>query len=105
MAVRLRYRPSRRRLRQHARDQSAGRVGNAGKGILTGPGYSGTDFSLMKRFSVGENKSLQFRAEVFDATNHANFFPVTTVADSATFGTTGSALDNRQIQFGLKFVY
>ena len=84
---------------------AAGSVGNAGKGILTGPGYSGTDISLMKRFSVGENKNLQFRAEVFDATNHANFFPVTTVADSATFGTTGSALDNRQIQFGLKFNY
>lgn len=83
----------------------AGSVGNAGKGILTGPGYSGMDFSLMKRFYVGESKNLQFRVEVFNALNHANFYPVTTVADAATFGTTGTALDSRQIQLGLKFNY
>jgi len=82
-----------------------GVVGNAGKGILTGPGYSGMDISLMKRFYVQEGKNVQFRLEVFNALNHANFFPVTTVADTATFGTTGTALDNRQIQLGLKFNY
>jgi hypothetical protein len=84
---------------------AAGSVGNAGKGILTGPGYAGVDFSLMKRFYIGESRNLQFRAEVFNALNQANFFPVTTVSDAATFGTTGTALDSRQIQFGLKFNY
>jgi hypothetical protein len=84
---------------------AAGSVGNAGKGILTGPGYNGMDISFMKRFAVGESRNLQFRAEIFDALNRANFFPVATVADAATFGTTGTALDNRQIQFGLKFNY
>jgi hypothetical protein len=80
-------------------------VGNAGKGILTGPGYNGMDVSLMKRIIVGERKDIQFRAEFFDALNHSNFYPVSTVEDAATFGTTGLALDNRQIQFGLKFNY
>ncbi len=82
-----------------------GVVGNAGKGILTGPGYSGMDISLMKRFYISENKNVQFRVEVFNALNHANFFPVTSVFDTATFGTTGTALDSRQIQLGLKFNY
>ncbi len=83
----------------------AGSVGNAGSGILTGPGYQGADVSLMKRFTFAENKNAQFRFEVFNALNHANFYPVATVWDAATFGTTGSALDNRQIQLGIKLNY
>jgi len=83
----------------------AGQTGNAGVGILTGPGYQGMDASLMKRFSVGENKNVQFRVEMFNVLNHANFWPVATVSDAPTFGTSPAALDPRQIQLGLKFNY
>jgi hypothetical protein len=82
-----------------------GSVGNAGKGSLIGPGYRGTDFSLMKRFHFGESKDLQFRAELFNALNQANFTSVSTVFNASTFGTAGAALDSRQIQLGLKFIY
>jgi len=80
-----------------------GSTGNAGTGILTGPGYAGLDASLMKRFFFGESRNLQFRAEVFNVLNHANFWPVFTVADAGPFGTSPAALDPRQIQLGLKF--
>jgi hypothetical protein len=82
-----------------------GSTGNAGKGSLIGPGYVGTDFSLLKRFSVRESQSLQFRLEVFNALNQSNFFAPTVTFDSAAFGTTGTALDNRQIQLGLKYIW
>jgi len=82
-----------------------GSVGNAGKGVLTGPGYAGTDISLLKRVRFAENKDLQFRFEFFNALNQANFYPLTAGFDNPRFGTTGSAYDARQIQAGLKFMF
>jgi hypothetical protein len=82
-----------------------GSVGNAGKGSLVGPGYSGTDISLLKRLAVRENQNLQLRIEVFNVLNQANFYPVSTSYGPATFGTVGTALDSRQIQIGLKYMF
>ena len=50
-----------------------GYFGNAGRNTLIGPGLVGTDFSVFKTFRVGEAKSLQFRAEVFNLLNRPNF--------------------------------
>ena len=80
-----------------------GSVGNAGKGSLVGPGYSGTDISLLKRLAAGENKTLQIRVEIFNVFNHPNFYPVSTTFGAATFGTVGTALDSRQAQLGVKY--
>jgi hypothetical protein len=45
-----------------------------------------TDFSLRRRFGLGERVSLLVRADVFNVFNHPNFAdPVNTVS-SATFG-------------------
>ncbi len=82
-----------------------GTVGNAAKGSLIGPGYRGTDISLMKRFHVAEAKDLQFRLEAFNALNQSNFTSVSTTFNASTFGTAGAALDSRQIQLGLKFIF
>ncbi len=82
-----------------------GTYGNAGPGVLEGPGYVGADMGLMKRFAVAEGKTLQFRWEVFNVFNHTNFSTPNTVFDSATFGTTGVALDSRQMQAALKFMF
>ncbi len=82
-----------------------GSVGNAGKGSLTGPGFAGTDFSLLKRVRFAEDKDLQFRFEIFNALNQVNFFPMVTQFDSPRFGTTGTAFDSRQIQIGLKLMF
>ncbi|MBI4475335.1 MAG: carboxypeptidase regulatory-like domain-containing protein [Acidobacteria bacterium] len=82
-----------------------GSVGNAGKGSLIGPSYAAADLSALKRFQVEEGKSLQFRFEIFNALNHANFYPLSTTFDSSNFGTTGVAYDGRQIQLGLKYLF
>jgi Carboxypeptidase regulatory-like domain/TonB dependent receptor-like, beta-barrel/TonB-dependent Receptor Plug Domain len=93
--------------------------GNAGRNILTGPGLTNLDFSLVKnnRISrVSETLNLQFRAEVFNLLNHTNF-QVPTVPDNTDIfdssGTrnpsagllTSTTTNSRQIQFGLKVIW
>jgi len=60
--------------------------GDAGRNILRGPGLGSWDFSLLRDFRLGESKSLQFRAEMFNLLNRANFdIPQRDVA-SQSFG-------------------
>jgi hypothetical protein len=49
--------------------------GNAGNGILRGPGKQNWDMSLAKRIPVGlgEGRAFQFRAEAYNIWNHVNF--------------------------------
>ncbi len=83
-----------------------GTFGNAARGSIIGPGYFGTDAALMKRFVISEEKSFQFRWEMFNVFNQVNFFPSNQLNfDSPTFGTIGIALPSRQMQAGLKFIF
>jgi hypothetical protein len=48
-------------------------IGNEQPTVTYGPGVENTDFSLFKQFHVwGEHKTLEFRAEAFNALNHFN---------------------------------
>ena len=48
-------------------------LGSLGRNIVIGPGFSNTDFSVIKNTKVGERMRAQFRAEFFDLFNHPNF--------------------------------
>ena len=79
--------------------------GNAGRGLISGPAFSSTDFSIIKDFVFREPYKLQFRSEFFNAFNQVNFSnPDSTVTDGA-FGQIRSAGDARVIQFALKFLW
>jgi len=100
-----------------------GTVGNAGRDLLTGPGYHDLDLSLAKVTPLGESARLQFRAEFFNILNHTNLgTPSETVfsagptqgttanqtaapALSPTAGVITSAATSRQIQLGLKLLF
>jgi hypothetical protein len=90
---------------------AAGTYGNVGRGTFYGPGLADLDTSLFKTFPVTERTSLQFRAEFFNALNHANFgTPNATVFSGATNSPsagiiTSTATTSRQIQFGLKLIF
>jgi hypothetical protein len=89
---------------------ASGFYGNVGRDTLTGPGLAIWDLSLLKDTVLREGLNLQFRAELFNLLNHANFsFPnaVTfTPALSPTAGLiTSTSTNSRQIQFGLKLVW
>jgi hypothetical protein len=87
---------------------AAGTYGNVGRGVLTGPGLVDLDVSLFKTTRLRERATLQFRAEFFNAVNHANFAtPNATVFSSGAISSTAglitaTATTSRQIQFGLK---
>ena len=81
-------------------------LGNAGRNILIGPGSRNIDLSVNKEFRVAEKKSVQFRAEFYNSTNHPNWGNPGTTLGTASFGviTSNSNLP-RDIQLGLKFRY
>ena len=79
--------------------------GNAGVGMMRGPGLANFDFSLAKKIHVNEDRYFQFRTELFNAFNHPNFGPPDIRRNASTFGRILSAPDARIVQFGLKFYY
>ncbi len=52
---------------------SSGFYGNLGRDTLIGPGLGTWDVSLLKNTPIGERAHVQFRAEVFNVLNRANF--------------------------------
>jgi hypothetical protein len=87
-----------------------GAFGNAGRNILRGDGLHSFDLGASRFFRVTERHQFQFRAEVFNLTNHPNFFFPTASLASTAFGTITQAANNgagaqRQIQFALKYIF
>ena len=79
--------------------------GNAGVGIIRGPGFASFDFTLGKTFRLTETSRIEFRTEVFNAFNRANFNPPDIRAESSSFGQILSSGNARIMQFGLKVHY
>lgn len=80
------------------------RPGNAGRGIVRGPGYQRWDMSAFKNFQIGERVRLQFRGEMFNIFNHVNYSGVSVSFGSSVFGTVTSFRDPRIVQLGLKLI-
>jgi hypothetical protein len=82
--------------------------GNAGVGILLGPGNFNFDFSLVKTTRIKERQALIFRAEAFNLFNHPQFLAPGNLAVSTpgTFGEiTTSAVNPRILQLALKYIF
>jgi hypothetical protein len=81
------------------------RPGNAGRGVILGPGYQRWDVALMKNIPVHEEMHFQFRAEAFNVFNHTNFNTVSTTLGSGLYGTVTGVRDPRIMQVALKFYF
>ena len=88
--------------------------GNLGRNSVTGPPFHNVDFSVLKNTTIREAIRTQFRAELFDLFNHANFGNpgLTATPGSTTFGVirqtrfpTGESGSSRQVQFTLKVIF
>ena len=76
--------------------------GTCGRSAFTGPGLNNWDLSVLKHFQITEGARLEFRAEAFNAFNHAQFdLPVNSVA-SPIFGKITAAEQPRVLQLGMK---
>jgi Carboxypeptidase regulatory-like domain/TonB-dependent Receptor Plug Domain len=89
----------------------AGTYGNLGRGVYSGPGLTNVDASLFKDTAISEHANLQFRAEVFNVLNTANFgTPNSTVFSNGAISSSAGLITttnttSRQIQFGLKLIF
>ena len=96
--------------------------GNAGRNSLIGPGITSLDFSVFKNNHIkriSENFNVQFRAEIFNIINHANFAPPgpgdgntdifaadgTSLAGSTAGALVRTTIPERQIQFAIKIIF
>ena len=98
-----------------------GTFGNLGRNTGFGPDLWNTDFALLKNTRVpkiSDSFNIQFRAEIFDIFNHANFgLPNTTMFTAAANGggnlnpnagritSIATPTPARQIQLALKFIF
>jgi len=72
--------------------ENAGRIGNAGVGILKGPGTLAIATGLAKTFSLHEGVRMRFEATFTNLSNHPNFAaPAVDVSVPSTFGKTTSS--------------
>jgi hypothetical protein len=77
--------------------------GNAGTGTIEGPGIALVDLSFYKEFQLAESKRIQFRAELFNSLNHANFADPGVYYGTANFGRiVANSTPAREIQLGLR---
>jgi len=74
--------------------------------VLRGPGLFNIDCNLSKSFAVTEKHTLQFRAEFFNALNHANFGVPGVNISSGGFGQIiQTSAEARIIQLALKYKF
>ena len=81
--------------------------GNSARYISTlrAPGYQNWDLSIQKYWRFSDIARLQFRAEMYNAFNRANFYAPNQFSGSGAFGTIGNAFPARDTQFGFKFLW
>lgn len=93
---------------------AVGTYGNVGRDTIIGPGFIGSDMTLVKMTAITERVKADFRAEFFNILNRPNFaIPSNLIFNS---NGSGSALGSagriqaitgtsRQLQFGLKLIF
>jgi hypothetical protein len=89
---------------------NAGRIGNAGVGILEGPGPAAVSLGVAKRFHIYEGFSGRFETTFTNVINHTNFAPPSTAIDNSQFGVligpqTAESAGNRTGQAALRIEF
>jgi len=80
--------------------------GNAGRGVVRGPGFERVDLGLFKNLTFHERFRFQLRGEATNSFNHANPNGFGSLSlGSGVFNTITSYRDPRIIQLGGKFYF
>ena len=89
-------------------------MGNMPRNLIYGPTFNNVDFSVLKNVALTGAARLQFRVEVFNLFNTANFGQPgrTAIVGSTAFGVitntrfpTGDSGSSRQVQFAAKVLF
>ncbi len=89
---------------------NAGRIGNAGVGILQGPGTATVSLGVARNFHIVEGLNGRFETTFTNVLNHTNFAPPATAIDNSTFGAligpqTAEGAGNRTGQAALRLEF
>jgi len=83
----------------------SGFFGTSSRTPLHGPGINNWDIGIQKFFPIKEDFKVQFRAEMFNAFNHAQFNNPISNTGNPNFGLVNSARAPRVVQFALKVLF
>jgi hypothetical protein len=89
-------------------EETLGQLGNAKRRNFYGPGIVNFDMAVQKNLRLSEARSLEFRAEAFNAFNHAQFYGAASVdgqREDPNFGQIESAAAPRLMQMAAKFTF
>jgi hypothetical protein len=80
--------------------------GNSGPALFDSPATKTWDFALFKEFVVKEGHRIQFRYEAFNFLNTPQFGAPSRSLGNPDFGRiTSTVINNREMQFGLKYIF
>jgi hypothetical protein len=79
--------------------------GNAGRGILVGPGNFNVDLGVHRNFRLSETHLLSFRWEMFNAMNRANFAVPNAAIGNPVAGQVSATAAARIMQLALKYSF
>jgi hypothetical protein len=85
--------------------QAAGMFGNSGRDNINAPGAYNWDMAVSREFHPTERMRLEFRADVFNVLNHANWNAPSASITSAQFGQITSFGAPRLMQGALKLYF
>ena len=79
--------------------------GNAPRNSVFGPGLANLDFALTKTWRLAGTSELEFRWEIFNVLDRANFDLPNRIFGSPNFGRIFSAKNPREMQFGVRLAF
>jgi hypothetical protein len=85
--------------------ETIGTLGTARRRFFSGPGLNNWDIALLKDTLIKEGVNLEFRTELFNAFNHAQFLLPDGNVNSDTFGRVQAANAPRIMQLSLKLLF
>jgi Carboxypeptidase regulatory-like domain len=85
--------------------ENVGQFGDASRRFFHGPGFNNWDLALLKNIPIRESKTLELRAEWFNAFNHAQFNAPDGNINDPTFGVVTGAQPARIGQLAVKVMF
>jgi hypothetical protein len=80
--------------------------GTSGRSVIRAPGLVNLDLLIARNFQITERYRLEFRSEMYNASNSVHFGRPNVQTNAAQAGRiTATQVPNRQVQFGLRLVF
>lgn len=82
-----------------------GQIGSSPRTLCCNPPINNWDAGFFKDTHFGEKLNVEFRTEIYNVLNHAQFYSTDGNFADSTFGQFLKVRDPRLLQFGLKFIF